>query len=196
MAKKPLPPVSVLCQLLRCDAENGKLFWKPRTDSDLPAHAGRTSKWRSAAWNGKLADKEAFTSTNANGYRRGIILGYQALAHRVIWAMHYGEWPVGFIDHVNGIPDDNRISNLRLATRSENGRNRMGALATSRFKGVSATGGAGLPWVAKITLNKKIRHLGRFACEAAAAIAYDRAALELHGEFALTNAMIEARKCL
>ena len=43
-------------------------------------------------------------------------------AHRLIWMMHYGVWPVG-IDHINGIKWDNRLENLRVADASINGRN-------------------------------------------------------------------------
>lgn len=42
------------------------------------------------------------------------------LAHRVIWKMHYGEWPKHQINHINGIKNDNRIENLEDITNQEN----------------------------------------------------------------------------
>lgn len=58
-----------------------------------------------------------------DGYRMGRIFKRQYPTHRVIWAMHHGEWPEGFIDHINGVRDDNRIDNLRVATHELNTRN-------------------------------------------------------------------------
>jgi hypothetical protein len=45
-------------------------------------------------------------------------------AHRLAWLWWFGEWPEGGLDHINRIRNDNRIDNLREATRSENQRNR------------------------------------------------------------------------
>lgn len=58
------------------------------------------------------------------GYRRTKILGHSILTHRIAWFLHYGRWPTDQIDHVNGVRDDNRISNLRDVSRSENQCNR------------------------------------------------------------------------
>jgi len=43
--------------------------------------------------------------------------------HRVIWLLCYGHWPSAQIDHIDGDGCNNRLSNLRLATISENTRN-------------------------------------------------------------------------
>lgn len=43
--------------------------------------------------------------------------------HRLIWIWVYGKWPDGDIDHINGIRDDNRISNLRDVTKTINNEN-------------------------------------------------------------------------
>lgn len=45
-------------------------------------------------------------------------------AHRLAWFYVYGEWPTDEIDHINGIRNDNRICNLRVASKSENGFNK------------------------------------------------------------------------
>lgn len=50
--------------------------------------------------------------------------GTTFLAHRLGWFLHHGEWPPHTIDHINGIRDDNRLHNLRLATQQQNLQNR------------------------------------------------------------------------
>lgn len=85
------------------------------------------------------------------------------------------------VDHVNGNPLDNRRSNLRIATVSQNMMNRQkksGAL--SGFKGVSKNGGK---WSANIRANDKRIYLGMFDTPEEAHEAYCKAGRELHGEF-------------
>lgn len=58
--------------------------------------------------------------------------------HLVIWKLYYGDWATQQIDHINGIRSDNRISNLRLATGSQNNYNSaVRSDNTSGYKGVS-----------------------------------------------------------
>lgn len=93
-----------------------------------------------------------------------------------------------FVDHANGNGLDNRRSNLRQATRSQNAANvprrRTG---TSGFKGVHRNRAGGKPWRAQIRVGYQRRHLGVFNTPEAAARAYDEAARELFGDFAQTN---------
>jgi len=85
----------------------------------------------------------------------------------------------------NGL--DNRRANLRLATRSENLRNRaVHCNNTSGYRGVRWKP-ARRKWVANITLNGQQHHLGYHATPEAAHQAYCAAARELHGEFARTG---------
>jgi hypothetical protein len=74
----------------------------------------------------------------SDGRRRIGINGTYYLAHRLIWLYFHKKWPDGALDHVNGNPADNRIENLREATRSQNQENRkINANNTSGFKWVS-----------------------------------------------------------
>lgn len=94
------------------------------------------------------------------------------------------------VDHINGNGLDNRRSNLRLCSHAQNLRNRKARSSealTSKFKGVSLS--PSNTWRASIGYNGKNIYLGSFKTEIDAALAYDRAALKWHGEFARTNAM-------
>lgn len=120
---------------------------------------------------------------DSRGYIHVQFEGRRELAHRVAWFLYYGEWPQFPIDHINGIRSDNRIINLRLATCSENGRNRRKSVRnTSGHKGVSRVSRNG-KWQAQICTNGQPKYLGTFTCREKAAEAYAKAALEFHGEF-------------
>ena len=94
------------------------------------------------------------------------------------------------VDHVNRDGLDTRRRNLRIASASQNGANRIAdrrrAGTSSPHKGVCWDKNRG-KWSAYIHINGKTRGLGRFATEIEAAEAYDRAALETWGRFARLN---------
>jgi HNH endonuclease/AP2 domain len=123
----------------------------------------------------------------ADGYRR---IGYKGsinLGHRVMWLFHMGRWPHKFLDHIDGNRANNRIENLREASRTDNNRNvAIQRNNTSGYKGVSLMRRDNV-WVAQITVNRKNYFLGRFATPEEAHAAYCKAAKELHGEFANTG---------
>ncbi len=91
------------------------------------------------------------------------------------------------VDHIDHNGLNNRKTNLRLATFTQNCQNqRRLSKKTSIYKGVYWNK-AQKKWAAKITANKKTHHLGYFKNQTAAAKAYDRAAKKLHGEYASLN---------
>ena len=94
-------------------------------------------------------------------------------------------------DHINGDTLDNRKQNLRICTAAENQRNRGPTKNNkSGFKGVGWHT-RNKKWYARIMHNNKRTYLGSFKDKEEAARAYDRKAIELHGEFAKLNFPIE-----
>lgn len=104
-------------------------------------------------------------------------------AHRIAWLLTYGSFPdEGDIDHANRARSDNRISNLRLKSRSLNNHNAPKRLDnTSGHKGVSWDKGKQRWWV-KIKVDKKIHHIGYFRDFREAVEARHFAEIELTGE--------------
>lgn len=91
------------------------------------------------------------------------------------------------IDHINGDRLDNRRSNIRIASVTENQRNRTKlSVCKSGYKGVAKHSQCD-KWQANITSNKGRVYLGLFDSAEEAAIAFDSAAREFHGEFATVN---------
>lgn len=118
------------------------------------------------------------------GYRLLSVKKQRIYAHRLIWCLVTGEWPTSEIDHINQDRSDNRWSNLRLATRQQNARNRKrNAKNRSGFKGVSFHNRVGR-WRAVIELDSGHKHLGYFDDPKSASIAYRNAAQQHFGQFA------------
>lgn len=106
------------------------------------------------------------------------------LMHRFIMGVNDSKVEV---DHINHDKLDNRRSNLRLCNRMENGRNRRkGKNNTSGYKGVTWDKERG-KWKASIESMNKVKHLGRFDNPEEAALAYDKAAIMMYGDFACLN---------
>lgn len=137
-------------------------------------------KWCSL-WNPDTRTFYAVRNSPAVNGKRGMIY-----MHREVTNSKAGE----YVDHINHDTLDNRHENLRLCTGGQNQANhRMQVNNTSGFKGVSWYKVLG-KWEAKLMVNGKTRHLGYFTTALTAAIAYDRAARDEFGEFALTNQML------
>lgn len=104
------------------------------------------------------------------------------LMHRLIINAPLGK----YVDHINGDGLDNRKCNLRLCTNADNQHNQRSIRGLSKYKGVCWDKYNG-KWKAAIKCKDKNYNLGAYKDEIEAALAYDRAALRLYGEFAYTN---------
>lgn len=158
-------PISTLHEFLVCDQATGVLTWRKSRGGNAPA--------------GGIAG-----TVRTDGYRRVNIGGVGIPAHRVVFAMTHGRWPVGDLDHVNCLRDDNRPANLREASRAENMRNAsLNRTNTSGHKGVTFDASRG-GFIAQIKVGDRRIHLGRHRTAESAAEAYRLAAQKHFGEFA------------
>lgn len=160
MAKKPIPTPAELRQLLRYEPETGKLFWRERSANFFKS-ATRSLDGVAAHWNRRWAGREALTSADETGHLSGRVLGKGCYAHRVAWAIYYGEWPTDDIDHINQDPADNRIANLRDVARGDNQRNQR-LRKTNKFGAHSVEQVGPSKWRARIKVGEKTICLGRF----------------------------------
>ncbi len=127
---------------LKYTPEDGKVWWvkHPRRSTANGTEAGNMMQ---------------------NGYRKLKFCGKQYLTHRVAWLLHYGSWPIGDIDHIDGNPSNNRLDNLRDVSHSINLQNRKSATRKNKtgFLGVVKRKNK---YAAHITINGKQVYLGLF----------------------------------
>lgn len=94
------------------------------------------------------------------GYRYVGVDGDVIIEHRLAWFYVYGVWPEGDLDHINRVRSDNRISNLREATRAANCQNQPTRKTNKSGRtGVYYHKVSG-KWAAVISVDKKQIHLG------------------------------------
>lgn len=150
----------IATQYLDYDPETGLFRWK--------VDVSRIAKQGSIA--GHLSGK---------GYRAISFQGKSYLSHRLAWLIVYGEWPPYGIDHINGVPDDNRIANLRSIPQSLNVQNLRRARAdnTIGFLGVTR---AGKRFSARIWVAGKSKRYGCYDTPEEAHEAYLKVKRELH----------------
>ena len=118
--------------------------------------------WQKVLSNRGVVGSECGSNLDSKGYKRVCFDGKQYRAHRVVWALHYGEIPLSQIDHINGNRLDNRICNLRLASNQENSFNtKIKKNNTSGCTGVTWSQNA-KKWMAQIVVNNKTIYLGIF----------------------------------
>lgn len=164
LRKHPLPSIERLHELLDYNPYLGCFRWKETRGSIC---------------------KGAIAGTPNGPYTSIKIDGVLLLAHRIAWAMTYGEWP-DCVDHINGIGFSNRITNLRACSHSENLRNQ-------KVRKDNKVGLKGIHWNSKdkrwraqIKVNGRLKYLGQFKTKEEAHVAYCEGAKQLHGEFART----------
>lgn len=157
------PTAQELKSLLSYCYETGELKW---------------SKRRCGVKAGSVA------GTNHKGYLRIKIDGSLYLAHRVVWAMHYGSWPEIDLDHVDRDRRNNRIDNLRMVDRSQSCVNREYPHGESGIRGVSKHK---CGWQAAITMYGKTQYIGLFKTVEEAEAARKGAEAILHKGFTPKN---------
>lgn len=153
------------------ECTDGVLYWK------VNRSANKTKGKGTVAGHPSLRNKGyGYVSFNRKAYP----------THRIIWEMNNGKVPDGLtVDHINRNRGDNRIENLRLATKTQQAANTKKwsiSKTASRWKGVCAWKRSG-----KWRLFVKGEYRGIFDCEEDAATTYNFYAADLYGRFAVFN---------
>lgn len=185
MKMLPLPSREYLNKCFTYDPLTGDLFWKERPELHF-----RTKRiWM--VFNGQYAGTKAGCKHyQSYGAPRAIVVKINRIAfqaHRIACVIMGVDIPEGMeVDHKNTDPFDNAWTNLRLATKAQNVRNR-GLNKNKRLplpKGVTVTGNT---FGSQIVFENKHIHLGKFKTAEEAHAAYCLKAKELFGEFARFN---------
>lgn len=156
------PDISLIRAVLDYDPDSGIFTWKaPKTARVMGCRAGHLKP---------------------TGYRVLRLFNKTYQESHIAWLWCTGGWPPEEIDHINCVRDDNRICNLREATRSQNQRNRRTRFnSRSGMKGVYPNAGG---WQAYITVSGRRINLGCYVTKEEASAAYMGAARVLAKEFA------------
>lgn len=149
-----------LRELLDYNPESGILTWRVAASAKAPA--------------GAVAG-----GPDSSGYTKIGLLGRDYRAQRLAWLHHYGEWPKGQVDHIDGNPANNAIANLRDVPQTMNQQNQRKAHAHNShgFMGVSRLG---KKWQARIKVGAERLYLGVFATPEHAHAVYLDAKRRLH----------------
>lgn len=161
---------ATLQECLEYNADTGEFIWRAR-----PLRHFKYSH-RQDAFNTRYAGTTA-GRIDRDGYVQIRINRRRYFAHRLAWLYVHGSMPDNEIDHINHKPGDNRLDNLRQATRGDNARNKG-----LHHRNKSGTHGvwqqAGGKWGARISLYSRRVHLGTFATKTEAVAARRRAESE------------------
>ena len=124
---------------------------------------------------------------NGGGYVVILVDGISYRAHRLAWLYMHGRWPNGDVDHIDGNRADNRIANLREATRTQNNCN--ASLRRNNKSGVTGVSWVRqrLKWTARVYVGNSGVYLGVFNTFDEAVTARKAAADKYYREFAPTT---------
>ena len=163
MKANPLPSQAELIKIFDYDPETGLFKWK------------KGGKGRRKDLIAGATEPGRYTKLKINGKSYG--------AHRVAWCIVTGEDPGDLeIDHDDRNKSNNKFSNLRKATHSQNVCN-FGARKDNKL-GIKGVCKKGKSYIANIGRNGKRIHLGSYATAQEAEQAYRKAAIEEYGDFA------------
>jgi len=134
-----------------------------------------------------LENRSVFISTS--GYAVVAYGGRNVAIHRLTYLLIKGTLssPNEPLDHINQNKLDNRLDNLRLTTTSKNGANKKLRPNKSGYRGVYPHLDK---WIAQISIEGKVKALGRFSTKKEAALTYNQAAITLWGNDAEVNQLI------
>ena len=135
-------------------------------------------------WRKKIAHKVVIGARagqlKPNGYRQIGIYGKRYPEHRLAILYTQGAWPADEVDHIDGNPSNNALSNLRTCSHAENHQNRsMPSHNRSGLQGVTWHRQKRL-WRASVVLEGKHTHVGLFTDKSEAYEAYLKAKAQLH----------------
>lgn len=147
----------------------------------LLAYDDQTGLFTWIARSGTAKAGAACVALDGGGYIQIRINRRAYKAHRLAWLYVHGKWPDKFIDHINGVRTDNRLSNLREVDALLNQQNQRHSQGASRsgLLGVSWHKPTG-KWRARISVNKTAIHLGSFDSAEEAHAVYLAAKREHH----------------
>lgn len=149
--------------------------------TDLLEYLPETGQWVSRVKRGRFPAGTVAGYSDRENYIIIMIDYVRYRAHRLTWFLFHGEMPSQQIDHIDRNPRNNRIENLREASPTENGQNKVRARSdsTSKLIGVSLDKRRG-EWRARITVGRREHHLGYFATKEEASAAYWKAKPIMH----------------
>ena len=155
---------------LRYDADTGDLLWIKRPRNSRVIIGGKAG------------------SMQASGRATVHIQRKTLYVHHIAWWRSFGVWPKEEIDHINNCGWDNRLCNLREASRKENTRNvRPWSKTGVGLKGAYTHSSMNGRWFGQIVVDGQQIYLGRFDTEIEAHEAYCRVAPKYHGKFSRTS---------